>query len=113
MDSSEDEVLQIDDVEDLEKDCDFVFVKFEGKKSKLHNVGRVEEIERDGDLVVNFLRRKGASREFTFPEVEDISSVPVTDVVLKMPPSMQSGGTLRTKSLYSFGFRFETSADVR
>lgn len=117
-DSSNDEDFEVENVEDFDfnpkvfERGDFLLVRFQGKKSCRHYVGRVEEVEADGDLVVNFMRRKLDSRDFIFPETADISSVPVTDVVLKLPPPLKSGGTQRTRSLYSFELSFQMFTDV-
>ncbi|KAJ4427003.1 hypothetical protein ANN_26802 [Periplaneta americana] len=64
IDSSDDDLFEVENEEDFDFNSedfeknDFVLVKFEGEKSVVHCVGRVEEVERDGDLIVNFMKRK-------------------------------------------------------
>lgn len=80
---------------------DFVLIKFVTKKSEIFFIGQIESKVND-ELFVKFLRKKDNSWRFYFPEMPDLSTVDIGDVVLKLPQPDISGGTLRTVTTMVF-----------
>lgn len=116
-DSSGDE-LNFDKEDDFDFDNnnvtvgDFVLCKFLGKKQIIHYAARVNTLFTD-EVEVSFLRRKGTSSKFIFPNEEDSSNIPKSDIVLKLPSPKCFGGTQRTTSIFSFEINFDTFKNVR
>lgn len=83
---------------------DFVIAKFATKSTVRYYVGHV--LQKNGnDYEIKFLRRKNNSNTFTFPLVDDISSIERSDIVQKLPKP-QTQGTARSSSLYKFKLNF-------
>lgn len=87
----------------------FVLVKFIANKTEVYYVGKVISIDKEYE--VKFLRRKGKSDCFLFPDVDDISTVPLNDIVAILPHSTAQG-TSRTSCVYKFNINF-SSLNVR
>ena len=81
---------------------DFVLVKFCTKKSILYYVGKVQSSEFNDEVEVQFLRKKQGCWKFYFPDKRDVSIVEISDIVMKLPAPVSSGGTERIKSLFAF-----------
>lgn len=92
---------------DTLKHKDFVLVQFSTQNNKraLAFIGQIEDMLGSG-FTVRFLKRKGTSYKFYFPEREDISFVSISDIIVKLPPPKDVGGTSRTASMISFNFNF-------
>lgn len=104
--ASSDESEDFTDIAKYEQN-DYILVKFATKKLCNYYVGQITEIFAvDSEFEVTFLKRikgKGTSSTFHFPETEDISIVPIEDVVLKLHPINNSNySTSRTQSFISF-----------
>lgn len=80
---------------------DFVLVRFGKKKSDIYYTGRVESID-NIDISVQFLRKKEESSKFYFPPQKDIGTVPMTDIVMKLPAPKTIGGTKRLQACFKF-----------
>lgn len=80
---------------------DFVLVRFSKKKSDVYYTGKVESSDRI-DVSVQFLRKKEESSRFYFPPQRDIGTVPMTDIVMKLPVPKAIGGTKRLQSRLKF-----------
>lgn len=80
---------------------DFVLVKFTTKKTEKYFVGTIQEIIDSDEFKIKFLRRKGTTWKFYFPQDEDVSDVIRDDIIVKLPPP-SSRGTERMKSLLTF-----------
>lgn len=89
---------------------DFILVKFNTKKTVVCYVAQVEEMLQE-DLKVKFLRKIGEN-SFSFPEKDDRAFVALTDVVLKLPQPIMSGGTLRAANILKFNADLSRS-DIR
>lgn len=80
---------------------DFVLVRFGKKKSDIYYTGRVES--NDNILVgVQFLRKKEESSSFYFPPQKDVGTVPIADIMMKLPAPKTIGGTKRLQSCFKF-----------
>lgn len=106
--SSDDEIMDemnmISEQDTISPD-DFVLVKFlVAKKMEIYYVGKVISLQ-DKDYEVKFLRRKGDSNSFLFPDVDDIAIIERKDVVALLPFSA-SQGTSRTSNVYRFNLNF-------
>ncbi|XP_031332515.1 uncharacterized protein LOC116162896 [Photinus pyralis] len=117
-DSSGDEDLNFEKEDDFDFDIDsvtvgdFVLCKFLGKKQIVHYAARVNTLA-SKEMEVSFLRRKGTSSKFVFPTEEDSSTIPKSDIVLKLPSPQCFGGTQRTSSIFSFEINFDMFKNVR
>lgn len=80
---------------------DFVLVRFGKKKSDVYYTGRVESSD-NIDVSVQFLRKKEESSKFYFPPQKDIGTVPMTDIVMKLPAPKTIGGTKRLQACFKF-----------
>lgn len=88
---------------------DFVLVEFSTKKTKLHYVGLIEKKHMDtGSYIVKFMRRRGDTWKFNFPEKEDIFEIEEKDIKMKLPQPTMSGGTARAANVYTFPVNFST-----
>lgn len=110
QDSSDEGTLQDliteerNDTEEIVAD-DFVLAEFATKKTKVHYVGHVEEV--DGlTYRVRFMRRFRQIRRFIYPETEDCSEIERSDIVMKFPQPVSSGGTARTMAMKYFDVDF-------
>ncbi|XP_077529007.1 uncharacterized protein LOC144141305 [Haemaphysalis longicornis] len=83
------------------KKGDFVLVRFGKKKSDVYYTGRVESSD-NIDVSVQFLRKKEESSKFYFPQQKDIGTVPMTDIVMKLPGPKTIGGTKRLQACFKF-----------
>lgn len=106
--SSEEEVPWLCDSDELNIK-DFILVKFTSEKKTIaYYAGSIMEII-DEQITVQFLRRKPKSNQFVYPQVEDISTVVRSDVVMKLPKPISGGGTLRqTSSFFYFPLKFDS-----
>lgn len=69
---------------------DYVVIKFEGRKMVHHYIGVVLSEQDNGELLIKFLK-KSPGMMFVFPNMEDICSVDMKDVVAKLkPPSLNN-----------------------
>lgn len=84
----------------------FVLVQFTGKTAVIHYIGCIQKIH-PSSLLIKFLRRKGNSHSFVYPDVEDMSDVDFADVVAKLDAPAQAG-TARSSSIYTFNYNFST-----
>lgn len=82
----------------------FVLIKFISKSSKIYYIGKVIAIE-NNEFEVQFLRRKGVSNRFIFPNIVDCSVIERKDIVAILKCNNQKG-TARTCSVYQFNFNF-------
>ena len=80
---------------------DFVLVEYKGKKGSKFYTGEVLQAEPDG-YTVNFLKRNVPAWRFTFPKERDEAFVDSSEVVMKLPVLMVSGGTKRIAKMISF-----------
>lgn len=80
---------------------DFVLVRFGKKKSDVYYTGGVESSD-NIDVSVQFLRKKEESSKFYFPPQKDIGTVPITDIVKKLPAPKTLGGTKRLQACFKF-----------
>ncbi|KAB0803551.1 hypothetical protein PPYR_00521 [Photinus pyralis] len=81
---------------------DYVVVKFTTKRTCLHYVGNIQNVNEQGFYVINFLRRKTNSNTFYYPEETDISEVDFSDIVLRLSPPNNIAGTNRTQKFFNF-----------
>lgn len=100
--SSEEESFDEDDVIILDRNLkvnDYVLVKFDTNKSVYHYVGQIEEVGHSL-ATIKFMRMSKIRNTFMYPDIEDISSVPLTDIKTKLPePTIW---TKRGNSKYTF-----------
>ena len=96
------DIEEFDD-ENLDKG-DFVLVRFPLKTKMIHYIGQILSINNE-TLEVKFLRRKGLSNTFKFPDVEDISNVDKDDILSKLSTPLTSG-TARTALCFKFPYNF-------
>lgn len=87
--------------DNIEKN-DFVLVKFELKKSVVHYVGQVDEVCKNDEFEVNFLRRQTNTFHFSYPENTDKCTVPGADILLHLPAPTYTGGTERAVANLKF-----------
>ncbi|CAH2092178.1 unnamed protein product [Euphydryas editha] len=80
---------------------DYVLVKFDMKKDVVHYVGRIEEINHNM-AKVRFMRLSKIPNTFLFPEIEDLSSIPLNDIKTKLPNPKASKNPKRGSSKYTF-----------
>ncbi|CAB3251786.1 unnamed protein product [Arctia plantaginis] len=76
-----------DDVVALDRNFkvkDYVLVKFDTKKTVYHYVGQIKEV-RHSMATIKFMRMSKIRNTFMYPEIEDISSVPLKDIKTKLP----------------------------
>lgn len=91
---------------------DYVLVRFMSKKSIKHYVGLVLQIDKQSDeCLVRFLRRKGTSFHFIYPDVNDESLVQIADVI-KLPSPIFVGGTARAERKLSFSVNLNKYQNV-
>ncbi|KAK5648004.1 hypothetical protein RI129_002896 [Pyrocoelia pectoralis] len=101
-DDISDELEIIKDFDDDKlKNEDFVLVRFPVKHTMIHFVGQILSSVSDATYRVKFLRRKGLSTTFYFPNIEDITSVDSDDILAKLTTPLRSG-TARTSSYFQF-----------
>ncbi|KAF2882115.1 hypothetical protein ILUMI_24037 [Ignelater luminosus] len=62
---------------------DFVLVKFDTTKNVYHYVGRIEEVS-NSMAIIKFMRMSKIRNTFIYPDIEDISSVPLNDIKTKL-----------------------------
>lgn len=83
-DSDTSECNKAPETDDLSKEFEvnnFVLVRLCGKRKIYHYIAQVLTINKDDyDLEVKYMRRHG--EKFVFPEVEDIASISVDDVII-------------------------------
>lgn len=90
---------------------DFVLVKFEKQKNNVcFFIGQILEIDEES-YQVKFLRRKGNSKSFHYPVIDDIAMIQASDIQAKLTRP-EKAGTARTQSLFRFNYNFE-GIDVR
>ena len=102
-----------DDLEDFEpitsdefKVGMFVLIQFPGKAAVIHYIGCIQKIH-PTSLLIKFLRRKGNSHNFVYPDVEDVSEVDFADVLAKLEAPSQTG-TARCASIFTFNYNFSS-----
>lgn len=79
----------------------FVLVKFPTKRCIKYYVGQIENINTKFDeYSVNFLRKVG--NKFLFPNVRDEATVTMDDIVIILPPPLNTGGTSRLQTTFRF-----------
>lgn len=78
---------------------DHVLVVFPTKKTRLHYVGVIEEID-DCEYTINFMRLTKIRNTFCYPDVKDVSTVSRCDIITKLPTP--STTTRRGTSKYIF-----------
>lgn len=88
----------------------FVLVKFFVSKLEIFYIGQILSLQ-DEEYEVKFLRRRGGSNCFVFPNVDDISTIGRKDIAAVLPFSV-SRGTARTTSVYKFNANF-SSLNIR
>lgn len=88
------------------KVADYLLVECQSayQKANKHFVG-VVLAEDDNIFTVSFMKKKTGFK-FFFPDKEDKWSVPIVDVVAKLPTPQSFPGTSRTASLFWFKFDF-------
>jgi hypothetical protein len=96
--------------EELDKDPepgDFVLVQFEAKNNVFY-VGKVVNLQKlTNDIEVNFLRKSAKIGDhFVFPHEPDVSTVPLEDVKLILPPPVLLGRTKRLQEYHRFEINF-------
>lgn len=76
--------------------ADYCLVRFPTKKSVRYFVGQIKEIQLNEEYKINFLRCKNKRHgKFIWPNVEDMSVVPLTDIEKRLPtPTDQGRGRL-------------------
>lgn len=107
--SDEDVDEELKNIEELKteklNEGDFVLVKFKVRSAFIHFVGQILNITNENTTRVKFLRRKGLSKTFYFPSIDDITEIDINDVISKLVPSSKAG-TARTASYYHFNYNF-------
>lgn len=94
-----DEEVAIDD-RDFRKD-DFVLVKFfTESKSQVHYIGQILAIL-DHQYNIKFLRRRGMSNIFSYPNIDDIQDVGVENITGKVKETISSGSK-RMRNCFAF-----------
>ncbi|CAG4932395.1 unnamed protein product [Colias eurytheme] len=87
-------------------ESDYVLVKCHSTKSNVEKYFVAIIKRKDGNMfLVSFMKKKFCYK-FFFPEKEDQSFVPITDVVKKLPKPCPTAGTSRTAALLTFNFDF-------
>jgi hypothetical protein len=94
---------EMDDLVGTVKTGDYVVVKFATKKTVKHFVGLVLTAD-DMEVQVTYFKRNG--KHFQPPEAEDVSFVPMDDVVMKLPQPQFIGAASRAGTKLSFGVDF-------
>jgi hypothetical protein len=88
---------------------DYIVVRFSTESNRkvspdIHYVGLVENIHSNEKCSVNFMRRRGNSLTFFFPENEDkVDDINFGNIVLRLPPPVSVGGTSRSVQHKAFG----------
>lgn len=85
-DESEKEV-DVDDVICLDRSFqigDYVLVKFPMKKTSVHYVGKIEEME-NNNFTINFMRLTKFKNTFCYPDIKDVSWITRNDIITKLP----------------------------
>lgn len=93
-----------DDVIVLDKNYrvnDFVLVKFNTKKTVVHYVGRIVEIDITM-ATIKFMRLSKMRNTFLYPQIDDVASVPLEDIKTKLPEPKTCNNTKRGSSMYTF-----------
>ena len=113
-DSSDDSILSSDAIANESFDNfeasslspnDYVVVKFATKKQIAYYAGMILGLSDDApdEFEIKFLTcSKKVSNRFTFPDEDDITDVPVKDIVKHLPKPSTSGGTARAKKTFIF-----------
>ena len=84
----------------------YVLVEFDTEPEKYY-VGLVTKpMDDEEDYEVSYMRRKRSTWEFTFPAIDDIAFVKLTDIKAILLKPNQCGTTSRQKSSYSFCYDF-------
>lgn len=104
-DGSDDEILKLMDNDSLNVG-DYVLVQFPTKKTVRHCIGQIMEIQDVMEYFVKFFRRRG-NKGFTFPDIEDSSTINSQDIVSKLPRPLEVKGTSRIKSYIRFKVKFD------
>ncbi|XP_077479616.1 uncharacterized protein LOC144091271 [Stigmatopora argus] len=85
---------------------DFVLVKYCGKKSVQHFVGKIiQNFDEDDEALVQFMRRKSSVMKkplFVYPEMDDLDDIHIDNIVMRLPPPTTTGGTSRTGKQHVF-----------
>lgn len=109
-DSSEDLSDEFKNIEELNEEKlsegDFVLVRFGVRNTIIHFVGQILGIK-DNNTRIKFLRRKGLSTTFYFPDIDDIIEVNNKDIISKIIASSNTG-TARTAAYFHFCYNFAT-----
>lgn len=83
-----------------------MLVSFKSHKSDVHYMGKVMSI-RNNEYEIKYLRRRGNSNYFVFPDIDDWSLVNKEDIVA-IVPCFDEKRTLRTSSVFKFNFNFDS-----
>lgn len=87
---------------------DYIVVRFSAESNRkvspdIHYVGQVEEIHSNQTCKVNFMRKRGTSATFFFPENEDkVGDIDFKNIVMRLPPPISVGGTSRAVQYKAF-----------
>uniref|UniRef100_A0A6P7GSV0 Uncharacterized protein LOC114341773 n=1 Tax=Diabrotica virgifera virgifera TaxID=50390 RepID=A0A6P7GSV0_DIAVI len=86
---------------------DYVLVEFHPPRSIVYYVGKILQIEQDGEYRISFLRLKDKySEQFVMPNVPDVASVNKKDVKYILPRPKLCGSTKRQQSYFAFTVSF-------
>lgn len=106
--NEEDEINFDTSISDLLEN-DFVLVEFCTKKTKVFYVGLIEKRHLDvKSYMIKFMRRRGDTWKFYFPDQDDVYEVEEKDIRMKLPQPTMSGGTARAANVYNFAVNFAT-----
>lgn len=85
---------------------DYVLVKCHSTKNdaQMYFVAIIKRKD-ESMFLVSFMKKKFGYK-FLFPDKEDQSFIPITDIVKKLPKPRPTGGTSRTAALFTFKFNF-------
>lgn len=86
----------------------FVLVKFTVTKSDIYYAGKILSLKdpTSEDFEISFLRRKGHSNNFVFPDVKDIAIINKSDIVAILPFCVPQG-TARVTNVHKFNVNFD------
>jgi hypothetical protein len=115
-DESDDYPEQATTEEQLEpenlKKKDFVLVRFLTKTASKYYVGEIIQKYDAFEYKIKYLKR-GINKQheflkFYFPDKPDVSDVNIDDIVKKLPTPTSTGGTNRTKAIFTFNVDLST-----
>ena len=90
---------------------DFILVVYTTKKLRSYFTGHVlDKNDDDNTVEVKYLTQvpQSKSTRFVYPDKDDIDSVSIEDIIMKLPVPLHAGGTKRASKQYIFDVDLST-----